>query len=225
MVGARHVEIQVLADAHGNVIHLGERDCSVQRRHQKVLEEAPSPAVDPELRARMGAAAVAAAQGHRLHATPARSSSCSAPDGAFYFLEMNTRLQVEHPVTEMVTGLDLVELQIRIAAGEPLPIAQDDVRFAGHAIEARLYAEAPHRGFLPQSGQLVAWRPPTAAPASASTTASTRARRSAPSTIRCWPRSSPTAPRARRPAAGWSRRWRTPSRSASPPTAASSSIA
>ena len=134
----------------------------MQRRHQKVLEEAPSPAVDPDLRTRMGAAAVAAARaiGYR---TSARWSSCSRREGAFYFLEMNTRLQVEHPVTEMVTGLDLVELQLRVAAGERLGVAEEDVRFTGHAIEARLYAEAPHRQFLPQSGVLVSWLPPSGA--------------------------------------------------------------
>jgi geranyl-CoA carboxylase alpha subunit len=152
----------VLADAHGNTIHLGERDCSAQRRHQKVIEEAPSPAVSADLRQRIGAAAVAAAKAIG-YTNVGTVEFLLAGDSAFYFLEMNTRLQVEHPVTELVTGLDLVELQIRIATGEPLTIRQEDVRFDGHAIEARLYAEAPHRGFLPQSGSLVAWRPPSGA--------------------------------------------------------------
>ena len=157
---ARHVEIQIVADTHGHIVHLGERDCSVQRRHQKVLEEAPSPAVTSELRERMGAAAVAAAKAIR-YTNAGTVEFLLAADGSFYFLEMNTRLQVEHPVTECVTGLDLVELQIRVAAGEPLPFAQKDIRFHGHAIEARLYAEAPHKGFLPQSGTLAAWQPPS----------------------------------------------------------------
>jgi geranyl-CoA carboxylase alpha subunit len=159
---ARHIEIQVLADTHGACIHLGERDCSLQRRHQKVLEEAPSPAVDAELRARMGATALAAARAIG-YSNAGTVELLVGDDGAFYFLEMNTRLQVEHPVTEMLTGIDLVELQIRIAAGERLGLSQQDVRFTGHAIEARLYAEAPHANFLPQSGKLAAWCPPTGA--------------------------------------------------------------
>ncbi|MEM9852777.1 MAG: biotin/lipoyl-containing protein, partial [Pseudomonadota bacterium] len=159
ITGARHVEVQVIGDAHGSVIHLGERDCSAQRRHQKVIEEAPSPAVDPVLRARMGAAAVAAAQavGYQGAGTV---EFLLEPSGAFYFLEMNTRLQVEHPVTEAVTGLDLVGLQLDLAAGAPLPLTQDDVALNGHALEARLYAEDPGAGFLPAAGPLLSWDMP-----------------------------------------------------------------
>ena len=160
VVDGRHVEIQVFADSHGHTIHLGERDCSVQRRHQKVIEESPSPAVTESLRAAMGAAAVAAAQAIGYVGAGTVEFLLDADGRSFYFLEMNTRLQVEHPVTEMVTGLDLVALQIQVAAGQPLPLAQPDVTLTGHAIELRLYAEAPHAGFLPQAGQLLRWSPP-----------------------------------------------------------------
>jgi propionyl-CoA carboxylase alpha chain len=161
----RHIEIQVLGDQHGNIVYLGERECSIQRRHQKVVEEAPSPFVTPEMRRAMGEQAVALARAVGYHSAGTVELIVSGADTTgqgFYFLEMNTRLQVEHPVTEAITGLDLVEQMIRVAAGERLAFGQDDIKLSGWAIENRVYAEDPYRGFLPSIGRLTRYAPPQA---------------------------------------------------------------
>ncbi|WP_126427531.1 acetyl-CoA carboxylase biotin carboxylase subunit [Brevibacillus marinus] len=155
----RHVEIQIMADKHGNVVYLGERDCSIQRRHQKLIEEAPSPALSEELRARMGEAAVAAAKAVNYHGAGTVEFLLDR-HGQFYFMEMNTRIQVEHPVTEMVTGLDLIKEQINVAAGLPLSFTQQDVKLNGWAIECRINAENPAKNFMPSPGQILHYLPP-----------------------------------------------------------------
>ena len=161
----RHIEVQVFADTHGHVVHLGERECSLQRRHQKIVEEAPSPLLDARTRRAMAdhAMAVASACGYVGAGTVELIVSADRPD-EYFFMEMNTRLQVEHPVTELVTGIDLVDWQLQVAAGEPLPLGQDDIVVSGHAVEARLYAEDPRRGFLPAAGTIVAVEEPTGRP-------------------------------------------------------------
>jgi acetyl-CoA carboxylase, biotin carboxylase subunit len=155
----RHIEFQILADQYGNVVHLGERDCSIQRRHQKLLEEAPSPALSPELRKKMGEAAVRAAQSIDYVGVGTIEFLLDA-SGEFYFMEMNTRIQVEHPVTEMITGLDLIAEQIRIAQGDRLAFSQEDIRLCGHAIECRINAEDPEQNFRPSPGRIIAYLPP-----------------------------------------------------------------
>ena len=161
----RHIEVQVFGDAHGNVVHLFERDCSLQRRNQKVIEEAPAPGMSAELRSQDHRGRRRLRQGRRATRAPARSSSWSraersGPTAPWYFIEMNTRLQVEHPVTEAITGLDLVEWQLRVASGEQLPLGQAQIQMSGHAIEARLNAEDPAKGFLPSTGPIVAFETP-----------------------------------------------------------------
>ena len=155
----RHVEFQILADSHGNVVHLGERDCSIQRRHQKLLEEAPSPALSAELRQKMGEAAVLAAQSIN-YVGAGTVEFLLDQSGSFYFMEMNTRIQVEHPVTEMITGIDLIAEQIRIAQGEKLSFTQDDIQIRGHAIECRINAEDPDHNFRPNPGRISGYLAP-----------------------------------------------------------------
>src|SRR5436190_14612238 len=159
IVDPRHIEIQVFGDRYRNAVHLGERDCSVQRRHQKLIEEAPSPAVSPKLRAQMGAVAVSAVKSIGYEGAGTLEFLLDS-SGEFYFMEMNTRLQVEHPVTEAITGLDLVELQLRVASGEPLGLVQEDIKFSGHAIEVRLCSEDAGHDFMPQSGTMALWQMP-----------------------------------------------------------------
>lgn len=159
LTGMKHVEVQILADSHGNVVHLGERDCSIQRRRQKLIEEAPCPMLTPELREQMGAAAVRAAKAVD-YAGAGTLEFLLAPTGEFYFMEMNTRIQVEHPVTEMITGIDLIKEMIRVAEGHPLPFRQADIRFDGWSIECRINAENPDKNFMPSAGQIDFYLPP-----------------------------------------------------------------
>ena len=199
---ARHIEIQILGDAHGNLLHLGERECSIQRRHQKIIEESPSPAVDDSLRQAMGAAALSLGRAIGYQSAGTVEFLVDEATREFFFLEMNTRLQVEHRVTEMVTGIDLVREQLRVASGQPLGYSQEDIEWSGHAIEARLYRKTRPTTSCPQPAP---WRPiasPTR-PTCAGTVVSTRARESELSSTPCSPRSSPTGQREARPPVGW----------------------
>ena len=198
----RHIEVQIFGDQVGTVVHLFERECSIQRRYQKIVEEAPSPAVGPELREQLCQAAVAAGQAIGYVGAGTVEFVLDA-SGRFYFLEVNTRLQVEHPVTELITGLDLVKVQLEVAAGQPLPPEVTGATFTGHAIEARLYAEDVPAGYLPASGDVHTFDIAHAGRACGSTPALPPAPGSARSTTRCWPRSSGTAGPATTPAGCW----------------------
>ena len=212
----RHIEVQIFGDRHGTLVHLGERECSIQRRYQKIIEEAPSTAVDEALRDELGRAAVAAGKALAYEGA-GTVEFVMAQDGSFYFLEVNTRLQVEHPVTELVTGIDLVRAQLLVAAGEPLPPEMLNTTPHGHAVEVRLYAEDVAGGFIPVAGTLDTLEFPIS-PVSGSMPVSAPDPPSAPSTTRCWPRSSGTAPPATRPAPEWPGRCGRRASTVSPPT-------